>query len=130
VTFDDAAALTPEATAPDPGRLRAVQRYSITYGTAATMKPTPTGRWWLVDDVLAALTPEATAPEPGLSEAWAEAEGVVFWDWTLRLTRLVQGGYRAEAIAGDEVKVYTVASDPDAALRELSDVITESHVND
>ena len=75
-----------------------------------------------------ALTPEATAP--GLTEAWAEAEGVVYWDWAIRLTRLVKGGYRAEAIAGDEVKVYTVASDPDAALRELSDVITESHVND
>jgi hypothetical protein len=73
-------------------------------------------------------TPEATAP--GLTEAWAEAEGVVYWDWAIRLTRLVKGGYRAEAIAGDEVKVYTVASDPDAALRELSDVITESHVND
>jgi hypothetical protein len=70
------------------------------------------------------------AVTPGLSEAWAEAEGVVFWDWTLRLTRLVKGGYRAEAVTGDEVKAYGVASDPDAALRELTDVITESHVND
>jgi hypothetical protein len=28
------------------------------------------------------------------------------------------------------VKVYVVAATPDGALRELSDVITESHVND
>ena len=76
---------------------------------------------------IAALRP---ATPGALDAAWAEASDVVAWDWTLRLTRLVKGGYRAEAINGNKVEVYTVASDPDDALRELSDIITESHVND
>jgi hypothetical protein len=70
------------------------------------------------------------APSDGLREALAEAEGVLTDGWALRLTSRPTAGYRAEALYNDKVKVYVVAATPDGALRELSDVITESHVND
>lgn len=85
---------------------------------------------YLVRGLLATIAALRPATPGALDAAWAEASDVVAWDWTLRLTRLVKGGYRAEAINGNKVEVYTVASDPDDALRELSDIITESHVND
>jgi hypothetical protein len=77
-------------------------------------------------------TPEASsvAPSDGLREALAEAEGVLTDGWALRLTSRPTAGYRAEALYNDKVKVYVVAATPDGALRELSDVITESHIND
>jgi hypothetical protein len=70
------------------------------------------------------------ASSDGLREALAEAEGVLTDGWALRLTSRPTAGYRAEALYNDKVKVYVVAATPDGALRELSDVITESHIND
>jgi hypothetical protein len=113
----------------DPGGLREAVEALPSFRDRED-RPWPWVNRRAVLDIIDAIVPTPEATAPGLDAAWAEAEDVVYWDWTLRLTRLVKGGYRAEAIAGDEVKVYTVASDPDAALRELSDVITESHVND
>jgi hypothetical protein len=74
----------------------------------------------------------ASVPEaaPGLREALDEIESVLSDGWALRLTSRPTAGYRAEALYNDKVKVYVVAATPDGALRELSDVITESHVND
>jgi hypothetical protein len=76
------------------------------------------------------LAARVAVPSDGLREALAEAEGVLTDGWALRLTSRPTAGYRAEALYNDKVKVYVVAATPDGALRELSDVITESHVND